>query len=187
MAFAGYRILEETIPYTGKELRRGWVGEMTGIKGGGAAVGFVGPAHVATEDLVDLDDVKAGATIEAAEMAHVVVEHLGCALQAAVLRQRLLVCILGEILSERGISVHRDGDDVFVGGRKLTVSIAAPSRRACMIHLGINVDPEGAPVAAVGLSELGVPPLELLETLLDRYRRELSSLAYAETKVRSVD
>jgi hypothetical protein len=186
MAFAGYKILEEKITYTGRELRGGWVAEVTGIKGGGAAVGFIGPAHVETEDLVDLDDVKAGVSIEAAEMAHVVVEHLGCTLQAAVLRQRLMVCILCEILTERGIMPHREGDDVYVGGRKLTVSIAAPSRRACMIHLGINVNSEGAPVAAVGLDDFGVSALELLEALLDRYRKELTSAAYAETKVRSV-
>jgi hypothetical protein len=183
----GYRILEEKITYTGLELRSGWVGEVTGIKGGGAAVGFVGPAHVNTEDLADLDDVKEGASIEAAEMAHVVIEHIGCTLRAAVLRQRLLVCILCEILTERGIATHRDGDDLYVSGRKLTVSIAAPSRRACMIHLGIDVDPEGSPVAAVGLNELGVAPLDLLENLLNRYRKELATAAYAETKVRSVD
>jgi hypothetical protein len=186
MAFVGYKILEETIAYTGRELRSGWVRETTGIQGGGAAAGFVGPCNVATEDLADMEDVRAGAVLEAAKMAHVVVEHVGCTLQAAVLRQRLLVSILCEILHERGITVHRDGDDVYVGGRKLTVSIAAPARRSCMIHLGINVDPEGAPVAAVGLEELGVVPLDLLETLLDRYRKDLASAAYAETKVRSL-
>lgn len=186
MAFVGYKILEETIAYTGKELRSGWVREKTGIHGGGAAVGFVGPCHVEPEYMADLDDAKTGEGIEAAMMAHVVVEHVACSLQVAVLRQRLLVCNLCEILNERGIAVHRDGDDVFVGGRKLTVSIAAPSRRSCMIHLGIDVDPEGAPVAAVGLDEMGVAPFELLETLLDRYRKELATAAYAETKVRSV-
>jgi hypothetical protein len=187
MAFVGYKILEETIKYTGKELRSGWVRERTGIQEGGAAVAFLGPCHVETHDMVDLDDAKSGVGIEAAQMAHIIVEHLGCALQTAVLRQRLLVCNLCEILHEHGIANNRDGDDVYVGGRKLTVSVAAPSRRSCMIHLGINVDPEGAPVAAAGLEELGVSPWELLEALLERYRKELASSAYAETKVRSVD
>jgi len=186
MAFVGYKILEEIIPYSGKELNSKWVREKTDVQSGGVAVGFVGPCDVATEDLIDLDDAKAGAVIIAKQMAHVIVLHVGCTLQAAVLRQRLLVCLLCALLNERGIIPHRDGDDIYVGGRKLTVSIAAPSRRACVIHLGINVDPEGSPVAAVGLDELGVAPLELLETLLDRYRKELASAAYAETKVRSV-
>ena len=186
MSFIGYEVLEESLPYTGRELRSGWVRKKTGMKGGGAAVAWVGPCRVDTEDLVDLDDAKNDAVIEAALMAHVVVEHLGCTLQAAVLRQRLLVCILGEVLRERGVVVVRDGDDLYVDDRKLTVSIAAPSRGACLIHLGINVDPAGAPVPSVGLEELGVPPRELLETLLDRYREELATAAYAEIKVRSV-
>jgi hypothetical protein len=141
---------------------------------------------VETEDLIDRDDAKKGGFIEAASMAHVIVEHLGCTLQAAVLRQRLLVCILGEELRERGIPVTRDGDDLYVDGRKMTVSIAAPSRGACLIHLGINVDPAGAPVPAIGLDELGVPPREILEKILDKYQKELATTAHAEIKVRSV-
>lgn len=186
MSFTGYKVLEETIPYTGRELRSGWVREKTGIQGG-AAVAFIGPCHVEPDDLVDLDDARSGVGIDAAQMAHVIIEHYGCSLQAAVLRQRLLICILCEILQEYGVKVNRDGDDVYVGGRKLTVSVAAPSRGVRLIHLGINIDPEGAPVPAVGLDEFDVPPRELLDTLLARYREELASAAYAETKVRSVE
>jgi hypothetical protein len=187
MAFIGFKVLQESFPYTGRELRVGWVRQKTHIDGGGAAVGWVGPCRVETEDLVDLDDAKKGSFIEAARMAHVVVEHLACTLQAAVLRQRLLVCILGEVMRERGVSPERHGDDLYVDGRKLTVSIAAPSRGgACLIHLGINVDPTGSPVSSVGLDELGVPPHELLEMILEKYRVELAEAAHAEIKVRSV-
>lgn len=186
MAFMGYEVLEDSFPYTGRELRSGWVREKTGIGGGGAAVGWMGPCRVDTDDLVDLDDAREGAVIEASRMAHVIVEHPGCTLQAAVLRQRLLVCILGEVLRERGVRVLRDGDDLYVDGRKLTVSIAAPWRGGCLIHLGINVDPTGAPVPSLGLDELNVPPRELLETLLNRYQKELATAAHAELKVRSV-
>lgn len=120
-------------------------------------------------------------------MAHVIVEHPGCSLRAVVLRQRLLTCILGEVMREYGVVPSRDGDDLYVDGRKLTVSVAAPSSGGgCLIHLGINVDPAGAPVSAVGLEELGVPPRELLNALLERYRAELATAAHAETKVRTV-
>jgi hypothetical protein len=199
MTSMGYSFVEESIPYTGRELESGWVGKKTGLPGGDCAAAWVGPCRVETEDLVDLDDAREGAFIEAASMAHVIVEHARCTLQAAVLRQRLLVCILGEVLRERGITAVRDGDDLFVDGRKLTVSIAAPAGATqehpapsggwlgtCLIHLGINVDPAGAPVPAVGLEELVVSPRELLETLLERYRRELATAAHAEIKVRSV-
>lgn len=180
-----YAFLDDRIPYTGRELRSGWAMERTGFDGD-AAVVFLGPCHVATEDLVDMDDAREGATIHAALMAHVIVEHRDCDLRVAVLRQRLLVCILREVLHERGCDVRRDGDDLFFHDRKLTVSIAAPASGSCLIHLGINVDAAGAPVAAVGLSELGVAPTELLRSVMDRYVEELNTAAHAETKVRQV-
>jgi hypothetical protein len=181
-----YKILNNPTAYTGRELRSGWVGEKTGLSGD-ASAGFVGPCRVATDDLVDLDDRRAGATIESALMAHVVIEHPGCDIRTCVLRQRLLVCILCEILSERGIDQTRDGDDVYVEARKLTVSIAAPSAGSSLIHLGINVNPEGAPVPAVGLEKLRINENELLDELLKRYGRELEAAAHAENKVRTVE
>jgi hypothetical protein len=141
---------------------------------------------VANEDLVDLDDARAGEFIEAAEMAHVIMEHPGGEMETAVLRQRTLVCILCEILSGRGLKVRRSGDDVFLGDRKLTVSIAAPGPVSTLIHLGVNVDPEGAPVPAVGLREMGVDPMGILTELLERYRVEIESIRYATRKVRAV-
>lgn len=181
-----YRIVAGTVSYTGTELRSGWVKQATGLDGD-AAAGFIGPCHVATGDLVDLDDARVGATIDAAEMAHVIIEHADCDLRAGVLRQRLLVCILGEILVGHGLRLEREGDDVFVDRRKLTVSIAAPGPAGVLIHLGINVDPTGAPVRAVGLAELGIEPRTLLDELLGRYAEELQTAAYAETKVRTVE
>lgn len=180
-----YRILDGSVPYTGAELRSGWVREHAGLDGD-AAAGFVGPCHVPTEHLVDLDDARAGEFIHAASMAHVIAEHPGCTLGEAVLRQRLMVALLGEYLARAGKLVHRDGDDLYYDGRKLTVSIAAPSRASSLIHLGINVDPLGAPVPAVGLHELGLEPRAVLDELLDRYGREMESAAYATTKVKAV-
>jgi len=181
-----FKIVEKEISYTGKELRSGWVLQHTGMKGD-AAAGFVGPCHVHTQDLVDLDDARAGTFIKSECMAHIIAEHPGCGLAAAVLRQRLLVCLLCELLGARGHHVRREGDDVYVGDRKLTVSIAAPSPRSALIHLGINIRPEGAPVPAVGLEEMGVDSAALLGELLDRYSRELESAAHATTKVRAVE
>lgn len=180
-----YKILDGTTVYSGRELRSGWVREQTGIDGDAAAA-FIGPCHVSNEDLVDMDDARAGAHIESASMAHVIVEHPGCALQAAVLRQRLLVCLLCEILDERGCPVRRDGDDVYCSARKLTVSIAAPAPASAVIHLGINIRPDGAPVPAIGLDEMGVGAVELLGELLERYRGELDACSHAERKVRTV-
>ncbi|MDH3196650.1 MAG: DUF366 family protein [Candidatus Krumholzibacteria bacterium] len=180
-----YKIMPGTLAYTGKELRSRWVAETTGLSGDAAAV-FFGPCQVATEDLVDLDDARAGATIVAARMAHVIVEHPGCDLEVGVLRQRLLVCLLCEALVSMGKSVRRDGDDAYSDGRKLTVSIAAPSAASCLIHLGVNIDPRGAPVPAIGLEEMGLRPVELMREVMAAYQREIESAAYAAGKVRRV-
>lgn len=182
MNFA-YRILEGSVPYSGVELRSGWVRERTGLSGD-AAAGFVGPCLVANEHLVDLDDARAGTFIRAASMAHVIVEHPGCPLAQGVLRQRLLVCILEEVVGLRRL--RRDGDDLYHEGRKLTVSIAAPYARGSVIHLGINLDPTGAPVPAIGLALLQLDATSVLTDLLDRYGHELTTIAHAERKVRTV-
>jgi uncharacterized protein len=180
-----FAIINEETPYTGKELASGWVARQTGLDGDCAA-GFVGPCYVANEDLVDLDDARAGMFIRSASMAHVIVEHPHCGLGTAVLRQRLLVALLTEWLRENGHDVRRDGDDVYYADRKLTVSIAAPASRSALIHLGINIDPDGAPVAAVGLRSLGIEPRRLLTEILERYAFELETCRHAETKVRTV-
>ena len=179
-----FRILEGEIAYTGAELRSGWVALRTGLAGD-AAAGFVGPCHVPNENLVDLDDARAGFFIKAASMVHVIAEH-ACPLDVAVLRQRLLVAILGELLRKRGKRMRRDGDDLYYDDRKLTVSIAAPSSSTSLIHLGVNVDPEGAPVPAVGLAEMRVEAPEILNELLTCYAGELTSVTHAATKVRTV-
>lgn len=182
----GWRWLEAGIPYTGRELSSRWVAAHAGQPGDAATL-FVGPCNVATEDLVDNDDREAGATIVAGRMLHAIIMHPGCDLRAAVLRQRLLACILCESLARRGVVPDRQGDDVFVDGRKLTVSIAAPAGEACLIHMGVNVDPSGSPVDAIGLEELEVDAHDLGDELMTQYAQELATAAYAQTKVREVD
>jgi len=180
-----YKILDREIIYTGRELHSGWVSGQTGLSGN-AAAGFFGPCRVATEDLVDLEDARAGAVIQSRRMAHVIIEMPGCSLPVAVLRQRLLVCILADILIEHHSTPRREGDDIYVQDRKLTVSIAAPYGNGCLIHLGINVDAAGAPVAAIGLADLDLDPVTLLGNLLGRFQAEMASCGHAETKVRPV-
>ena len=180
-----YRILAGELAYTGAELRSGFVRARTGLEGD-AAIAFVGPCHVPNENLVDLDDARAGTFIRAATMAHVIVEHPACTLPTAVLRQRLLVAILGEVIASMGKFVRREGDDLYDEERKLTVSIAAPASSSCVIHLGVNVDPAGAPVPAVGLRALGLDPRVVVDRTLSRYGDELASAAHAATKVRTV-
>ena len=125
-------------------------------------------------------------------MLHFIAEHSDGDLERTALRQRLLVACAREALEEGWhlSGFARDGDDLFVTHpgerRKLTVSIAtrSKSKGTGLVHLGVNVDPGGAPVPAVGLGELRVEPGRLAEDVMARYSRETASAAHAAGKVR---
>jgi uncharacterized protein len=179
-----YAVSHQQVPYTGEELRSHWLFHRFGLRGD-AAAGFLGECEVTPEHMVDQADVAAGESIRAALMLHFIVEHFDTDLTRAILRQRLLVCLAQELLT--GVKgVRRVGDDLFVGDRKLSVSIATASPVSTLIHFALNVDPAGAPVPAVGLAELGVVPLPFAELLLTRYVEECRGIAAARCKVRGV-
>ena len=99
-----------------------------------------------------------------------------------------MICIIKEALEKRGFVITRNGDDLFYEGKKLTVSIATKSINSILIHTGINIDSEGAPVKASGLtSELGITDIkELANEILEKYSQEISDIIMASTKVRGV-
>lgn len=185
------RFDERVRAYTGAELRPHFLLSELGLRGTALAA-FVGPCRVATEKLVDWEDRLAGDRIEARSMVHFIGEFFGASLREGVLRQRLLMATLGQTLNERlgGLaSVRRDGDDLFVGGRKLSVSIVTASPVSQLLHAGINIDPAGAPVPAVGLAELGLALEGIREWAGDALRavaEEWDSVEWACAKVRPV-
>ena len=70
--------------------------------------------------------------------------------------------------------------------RKLSISVATISPHSGLIHAAFNFRGEGAPVAAIGLEELGVAPREFGEQLLAAYAAELEGINFAASKVRRV-
>jgi len=60
------------------------------------------------------------------------------------------------------VKTVRRGDDIYVNGRKLSISIATVSPVSVKIHIGINVEAKGIPkgVDAIGLKELGIIDVE---------------------------
>lgn len=185
-------------PYTGVELRPHFLLTELGLRGSGLAA-FVGPCRVATEHLVDWEDRLASDRIEARSMVHFLGEFFGTSLREGVLRQRLLMALLGQSINERleenGVAsrlglLWRDGDDLFLGkgagARKLSVSIVTASPVSQLLHAGINVDPSGAPVPAVGLAELGIEPRDWIPSVLDAFAREWDGVEWACAKVRPV-
>jgi len=186
----------EPLPYTGQELRPHFLLTRFGLKG--PALGaFIGPCRVDTEHLVDWEDRLANDRIEARAMVHFLGEFFGATLREGVVLQRLLMAIMAETLNERmaakGRIVLRRGDDLFFEDKKLSVSIVTASPVSLLLHSGVNIDPTGAPVPAVGLPALGVEGLEgpegardWAQAVLARFASETESMEWACAKVRPV-
>jgi hypothetical protein len=174
-----------THPYDGSQLRSGWIAETFGLSGE-AIVAFTGPCDVAPEHMLDLEDLQAGESIRAALMLHFIIEHPGIDLALAVARQRLLAALVREILTDEFdvTGLTRSGDDLYLGERKLSISIAALSSTSGLIHFALNIDPTGAPVPAIGLRELGVDEEALARRVMEAYAQEIASSAHAAGKVR---
>lgn len=179
--------LEEDAAYTGAQLRSGWIQEVGGLSGD-AALAFFGPCDVAPVHMVDRIDLEAGARIASPRMLHIIVEHPGLDLRHITDRQRLLMALAGEILNRHlgETLIRREGDDLYLRDRKLSVSVATVSPSSGLIHSGFNVRGEGAPVPAIGLEELGMEPRDFAKRLLDAYGKEVEGAAQAAGKVKPV-
>ena len=181
------RLLDQEIAYTGAQLRSGWISKQSGLTGD-AAVAFLGPCDIRPEHMVDTVDLEASARIASPRMLHIIVEHPGLDLIHITVRQRLLMAIAGELINAHlgETLVRREGDDLYLRDRKLSVSVATVSPTSGLIHSGFNVRGEGAPVPAIGLEELGLDPRRCAELLLSAYSDEIAALKAAAAKVKRV-
>ena len=117
-------------------------------------------------------------------------------MRIAYLRQRLLVMIFREILTEYGVQTKREGDDIFVDNGKLSISIASVSLSSAKIHFALNLEDKGTPddVETIGLFDIRVNDkqifnndnlLELINKTVSRYIDELETIEndISKTKV----
>jgi hypothetical protein len=173
--------------YEGSQLGSLWAFREQGVQGD-SILGFRGPCEVSVERLVDLEDAKKGAFIYSSDMLHFIAEHFELDLEAAILRQYLLVGIAQDELNSRQKKhkVRRSGNDLYAGPAKLSVSIATLTPVSSKIHFGINVSSKGTPVRTMGLAEMGIQPAPFAQALLKRYVDDHARMAGARTKVRGV-
>jgi len=177
----------EPMVYDGSQLSPLWIFHQLGVAGD-AIVAFRGLCRVDLTSMVDQADVRAGSPIFSEDMLHFMVEHFENDLEKAVLRQRLLVVLIGEELLRRGFVLRRSGDDMFHGDRKLSVSIATITPVSVVIHTGVNIHPGNAPVPAAGLADLGLAAAweEIATAVMQAYAREMEGVHLARCKVRGV-
>jgi hypothetical protein len=181
------KFIDEEIKYIGSQLSPHWIYRNFDLMGD-AIVAFCGECEVKLSEMVDIEDVINNEPIYSKYMLSFISEQFDVGLNEAVLRQRLLMCIIKEVLEERGVFVIRNGDDLMIDGRKLSVSIATKSITSILIHTGLNILSDGAPIKASGLtSELGIKDIkEFALEVMKRYSEELKDIKFAGTKVRGV-
>lgn len=181
------KLINEEIKYIGSQLQPHWIYKNFKMQGD-AIVAFIGECEVKLTEMVDIEDVINNEPIYSKSMLSFITEQFNIDLVEGVFRQRLLICIIKELLEKRGIFVVRNGDDLMIDGKKLSVSIATKSTTSILIHTGLNIDSEGAPVKASGLtSELGITDIkEFAIEVMEAYAEELKDIELASTKVRGV-
>ena len=171
------KFIEEEVKYIGSQLAPHWIYKNYKIQGD-AIVAFIGECKVDLTEMVDIEDVINNEPIYSKLMLSFITEQFGVELSEGVFRQRLLICIIKELLEERGVFVVRNGDDLMIDGKKLSVSIATKSVTSVLIHTGLNILSEGALVSASGLtSELGITDVkEFAIEVMHRYSLELEDI-----------
>lgn len=177
------KFIDKETKYTGNELAPHWIYKNQHLQGD-AIVAFCGECEVKLTEMVDIEDVINDEPIYSKNMLSFIVEHFNIGLVEGVIRQRLLICIIKETLENEGILVIRKGDDLFVEGKKLSVSIATKSLTSVLMHVGINVDPSGAPIEAIGLDFLKIRDIkQFAQDIMVKYSHEINDIILASTKV----
>ena len=181
------KLLEKEIKYEGFQLAPHWIYKNFKIQGD-STVAFIGECDVKLNEMVDIEDVINNEPIYSKLMLSFISEQFNIGLVEGVFRQRLLICIIKEALEKRGVKLTRSGDDLYVGNKKLTVSIATKSATSVLIHTGVNIISDGAPIAACGLkNDLNIDDIEqFAKEILENYANEIDDIVMASTKVRGV-
>lgn len=168
-------ILEEKTDYDGSQISSLWGYNSFGVQEDSIII-FRGACDVKIEHMIDLEDRRENESIWSEDMLSFIIEHFDSTnLKLIYARQRLFTAIVREYLADVGVSTSREGDDLFLEGKKLTVSIASTSAVSQKIHFGINVT---HPVYG-NLEEAGIKAGEipgLMQEIGMRYVREFEDI-----------
>jgi uncharacterized protein len=155
---------------------------------GSACVSWVGPCHVSMEHMLDGEDKRAQAQIASASMLHFVAELFDTPLVAGVCFQRLMATWVQNAVEEANpeVRLRRDGDDLYWGEKKFSISIAAPAVRSCLIHFAVNCTNQGTPVETCSLEDFSIDPVNLAYHVLAQAQSEWTHILQATYKVHTL-
>jgi hypothetical protein len=176
-------LVPDRVDYDGTQIHSLWAYRVYGVQGD-SLVAFQGGCEIPFANMVDLEDVRAQSRIASPRMLHFIAEHFDLDLEKAVLRQRLLAAIVRD---ELGRDVRREGDDLFLGPGKLSISIATLTPVSSKIHFGINIERAlNVGVETRALQDLGVDGTDLAKRVLVQYASQIDGIHDARTRVRGV-
>ena len=191
-----HKHVDEIFEYDGSQINPSWAFQEFGIYGS-SIVTWIGPVNITPDNLKDFADV--GLEIKSSNMVKFICEFFDQQppnMRIAYLRQRLLVMIFREILTEYGVATTREGDDIFVGGAKLSISIASVSLSSAKIHFALNLEDRGTPddVETIGLYDIKINNqqvftennlMELINKTVSRFIDEIETIEkdISKTKV----
>ncbi len=182
-------VIDKEIKYTGEQLSPHWIYKNFNIMGN-AIVAFIGECEVNLNHMVDIEDVINNEPIYSRKMLNIIEENFDSSLVETVFKQRLLVTITKELIEKNNpkVNIIRSGDDLYINGKKLSVSIATKSITSTLIHFGLNIISEGAAVKAADLTnDAHITDIKKFATeLLQTYNNEVQDIRLAASKVRGV-
>jgi hypothetical protein len=180
--------LNEKLHYDGSQLKPLFGYLNFGVLGD-SVLSWRGSCDVSFEHMADGEDLIAESTIAGSDMVHFIVEVFDRELATGVLLQRIFAAIIKDLLVEmsRELEEHgvvRDGDDLYWGDRKLSISIASRSSVSTMVHFAVNISNQGTPVKTGSLEDLGVDIHEFATAAMDALALEWNSVLKATRKVK---
>lgn len=189
--------IEKNIEYDGTQLRSLYAYTEHGVLGD-SIISWIGPCDVPLEHMVDGEDRLQGARICGEEMLHFLIEDFHTDLVKAVYQQRYFAALVKDCLERylpeslflkvdldknQARGLMREGDDLWMGDKKLSISIATVSPLSCLIHFALNTTTAGTPVPTLSLADLKVDPQKLAHEVMDLWKKEHLSVKEATCKV----
>ncbi len=188
------QFIDKKFPYNGTQLHSLFAYLNHQILGD-SIVSWQGSCDIPFAHMVDGEDLNAKSEIRGGDMLHFIIEKFDMKLNGAVYMQRLLAAhafdLVRENLAQAGRleetkKLKREGDDIYFGDAKLSISIATVSPVSALVHFAVNVTNKNTPVKTVSLSDFKIDPKVFANKLIKRFAKEASSAEEAAMKVKWV-
>lgn len=152
---------------------------------GDSCIAFIGACDVSFEHMLDGEDLLEKSEIRGSEMLHFIFEIFDRELVTGVFLQRLFASLASDEIDRlTGKRLTREGDDLYLNGKKLSISIATQSPVSVMVHFAMNISNAGTPVPTLSLQDLQVNSQTFAQSLLEKISAEYASILVARQKVK---